>query len=346
MNFDGITTKLICNELQNLCGARIDKILQPNKNEIIIGLYKDGLNYAINISIDASNYRLCLTKHNKSNPIVALNFCMLLRKHLIGLKLKNIYNTGLERVIMIDIEGFDEFQDVVSKKLIVELMGKHGNIILVDENNLIIDSLRHIKSKDTENRNILPHTKYIFPITNKINFLNICNFEDFKNNLPVDITYENISSSIANTYNGISKIFIENIINTLNITTLNDINLEKIYEYINKIINYSNIDNLSFKLVEYKTKNKTKEDYVLITVNSNLPRFHLNFFIDDFYYKKESNDNFLSYRNTVLKLILETLKKYNTRLLNINSKLKECDNMDVYKLYGELITANLYKIKN
>ena len=346
MAFDGITTKVITDELQFLSGSRIDKIFQPNKNEIIIGLYLDGKNYALNISIDAINYRISLTTHSKPNPQVAPNFCMLLRKHLLGLKLKNIITSNLERLVMLDIEGFDEFQDIVSKKLIIELMGKHGNIILIDENNLIIDSLRHIKSEDAENRNILPHTKYTFPKTNKTNFLDIHDFKNFKNNLPNDINLENLSLSISNTYNGISKIFVENIISNLNITKLDDENLNKIYEYINEIVNNSSIDNLSFELVKYQVRNKIKEDYFLITEKSNLPLFHLNFFIDDFYYKKESLDNFESYRNTVLKLILETLKKYNTRLLNINSKLKECDNMDIYKLYGELITANLYRIEN
>lgn len=346
MAFDGITTKVISDELQLLSGSRIDKIFQPNKNEIIIGLYLDGKNYALDISIDAINYRINLTTHSKPNPQTAPNFCMLLRKHLLGLKLKSVITSNLERLIVLEIEGFDEFQDVVSKKLIIELMGKHGNIILVDENNLIIDSLRHIKNDNNENRSLLPHIKYTFPTTDKNNFLDIHNFEEFKNHLPNDITFENISLSISNTYNGISKIFIENIIDNLNITKLNDDNLKKIYEYMNTIINYSNTDNLSFKLVEYKAKNKIKNDYFLINKNSNLQAFHLNFFIDDFYYSKETTYNFESYRNTVLKLILETLKKYNTRLLNINSKLKECDNMDIYKLYGELITANLYKIES
>lgn len=346
MAFDGITTKVISDELQLLSGSRIDKIFQPNKNEIIIGLYLDGKNYALDISIDAINYRINLTTHSKPNPQTAPNFCMLLRKHLLGLKLRSVITSNLERLIVLEIEGFDEFQDVVSKKLIIELMGKHGNIILVDENNLIIDSLRHIKNDNNENRSLLPHIKYTFPTTDKNNFLDIHNFEEFKNHLPNDITFENISLSISNTYNGISKIFIENIIDNLNITKLNDDNLKKIYEYMNTIINYSNTDNLSFKLVEYKAKNKIKNDYFLINKNSNLQAFHLNFFIDDFYYSKETTYNFESYRNTVLKLILETLKKYNTRLLNINSKLKECDNMDIYKLYGELITANLYKIES
>lgn len=318
MSFDGITTKLISEELQNLCGARIDKVFQPNKNEIIIGLYLNGNNYALNISIDASNYRLCLTTHAKSNPMVAPNFCMLLRKHLIGLKLKSVINTNLERLVIFEIEGFDEFEDIVSKKLIIELMGKHGNIILLDEANVIIDSLRHIKTDDEIHRNILPHTKYVFPTTDKINFLEMNSFELFKQNLPVGYDLNNISEIISNTFNGISKAIVEKIVAEKNIVNIDATALKIIYEEL-------------VKACEPKPSNEP---------------FALNFYIDDLYYNKENNENFKNFRNTTLKLILEILKKYNTRLVNMDRKLKECENMEKYKLYGELITANLYKIEN
>ena len=344
MAFDGITTKKIADELQVLSGARIDKVFQPNKNEIILGLYINGVNYALEMCIDSGNYRINLTTHSKSNPQVAPNFCMLLRKHLIGLKLKNIITFGLERLVILDIEGFDEFEDVVSKKLIIELMGKHSNIILVNESNIIIDSMRHIKSDDEVNRSILPHIKYQFPTTSKIDFLSLNNFTDFKNNLQ-DYNISNLSSVICDTYNGISKSFIDNLIISI-ADESKDIDkvLEKIYNYISKALETT--EKTHFDVVEKEINKKIKKDYFLqLGSNSSTP-FSLNFFIDDFYYSKETNDSFKAYRDTTLKLILGILKKYNTRLINIDSKLKECENMDIYKLYGELITANLYKIEN
>ncbi|MBO6233605.1 MAG: NFACT family protein [Clostridia bacterium] len=344
MAFDGITTKKIADELQVLSGARIDKVFQPNKNEIILGLYINGVNYALEMCIDSGNYRINLTTHSKSNPQVAPNFCMLLRKHLIGLKLKNIITFGLERLVILDIEGFDEFEDVVSKKLIIELMGKHSNIILVNESNIIIDSMRHIKSDDEVNRSILPHIKYQFPTTSKIDFLSLNNFTDFKKNLQ-DYNISNLSSLICDTYNGISKSFIDNLIISI-ADESKDIDkvLEKIYNYISKALETT--ENTHFDVVEKEINKKIKKDYFLqLGSNSSTP-FSLNFFIDDFYYSKETNDSFKAYRDTTLKLILGILKKYNTRLINIDSKLKECENMDIYKLYGELITANLYKIEN
>ena len=344
MAFDGITTKVIADELQSLAGARIDKVFQPNKNEIILGLYINGANYALEICIDSGNYRINLTTHSKANPQVAPNFCMLLRKHLIGLKLKTVITLGLERLVILDIEGFDEFEDVVSKKLIIELMGKHSNIVLVDEANVIIDSLRHIKTDDEINRNILPHIKYQFPTTSKTNFLDLKNFEDFKSNLQKP-SLSNFVDAICDTYNGISKSFLDNLINHTSIDTTNiDNALLSIYNYISKILD--NSENTHFEIVEKETNKKVKNDYFLCIKNPTPSPFHLNFFIDDFYYNKETNDNFKTYRDTTLKLILNILKKYNTRLVNIDLKLKECENMETYRLYGELLTANLYRIEN
>ena len=97
MAFDGIVTKAIASELQQLSGARIDKIFQPNKNNIILGFYFNKTNYALNICTNPSNYRIHLTTHPKKNPQVAPNFCMVLRKHLIGLHIKNIITDSLEK---------------------------------------------------------------------------------------------------------------------------------------------------------------------------------------------------------------------------------------------------------
>ena len=338
MAFDGIVTKAITNEISELCGSRIDKIFQPNKNEIILGLYLNKQNYALDICIDSQNCRINLTTHSKPNPQVAPNFCMLLRKNLIGLKLKNIITFDLERLIILEFEGFDELDDIVSKKLVIELMGKHSNIILLDDINIIIDSLRHIKEIDEDYRDILPHIKYTFPTSNKLNFLETKNFEEFLNHLD-KTDLDNLPSEICEKFNGISKSFVSSIINKLNIT-----NLEDIYNYIKQIIENINTNKLSFKQI--KNQDDIVKDYFLVCTEQSTTPFSLNFFIDDFYFNKETSETFKNYRNTLLRVILDTLKKYNKRLVNINEKLHECDDMEKYKIYGELITANLYRIPN
>ena len=99
MAFDGIVTKAIASELQQLSGARIDKIFQPNSNNIILGFYLNGKNYALNISTNSSNYRIHLTTHPKPNPKIAPNFCMVLRKHLIGLHIKNVITPSIRPTV-------------------------------------------------------------------------------------------------------------------------------------------------------------------------------------------------------------------------------------------------------
>lgn len=114
--------------------------------------------------------------------------------------------------------------------------------------------------------------------------------------------------------------------------------MQELYRYLKTIIDGT--DSLHLKFETYD------KDYLLLPFEENTNPFALNFFIDDFYYQKETSEDFKTYRNSVLKLILSTLKKYNKRLYHINEKLKSCENMDTYQLYGELITANLYRIKN
>lgn len=343
MAFDGIVTKAIVTELSELTGARIDKVFEPNKNEIILGLYSEKKNYALDICIESQNCRINLTTNAKQNPQIAPNFCMLLRKNLIGLKLKNLITFDLERLIVLEFEGFDDVDDIISKKLIVELMGKHSNIILLDDNNIIIDSMRHIRELDENFRDILPHTKYSFPTSNKKSFLELRDFEEFSNCIN-GTNIEDLPLQISNTFNGISKNFISAIIRHLEITKINTTNLQKIYNYITATINNIETDNLSFENI--KNKDGIIKDYFLIPEKTSDEPFKLNFFVDDFYHNKETSETFKNYRNSLLKLILDTLKKYKKRLYNIDEKLKECEDMDTYRIYGELITANLYRIPN
>lgn len=193
MAFDGIVTKAIASELQQLAGARIDKIFQPTANNIILGFYLNGTNYALNISTDSANYRINLTAHLKPNPKIAPNFCMVLRKHLIGLHIKNIITSNLERIVTIEFEGLDDIDDLISKKLIVELMGKHCNIILLNDENIIIDSLRHINNENSTHI-VIPHIKYTYPEISKQNFLECTSFTDFSNEVS-DV------ASISNVFN-------------------------------------------------------------------------------------------------------------------------------------------------
>lgn len=345
MAFDGIVTKSVLSELNTtLINAKITKVYQPTKNEILLGIYVNGKNHAFMIAIDAINYRMHLTTSAKPNPFNAPNFCMLLRKHLLGMRIKSIGNQDLERVVIIELEGFNELNDLVTKKLIVELMGKHSNIILINENNRIIDSLRHIDMFSNATRNILPSYEYVFPVSDKHSFLMLSSFEEFYRIIKKDLESNNIDFVLPNTFNGISKIFIHSLLEKLNLknNTLIEEELVKLYDSIKEIVQAINVSSLS--CIPYLDKEKNKFDYVP-TIQEKESPLDINFFLDDFYFQKETDEEFKNYRNSILKLILNELNKYTKRLLTMNQKLEDCKKMDVYRLYGELITSNLYQIK-
>lgn len=326
MAFDGIVTKTIVTELQELVGSKIDKVHEPDKNTIVLGLYSQGKNYALNICIDAHNCRLNLTTHNKLNPLVAPNFCMLLRKHLIGGKISGISMQGLERIVNIEIETINEFNEIENKTLILELMGKHSNIILKNQNDIIIDAMRHIASNNSY-REILPSRIYTLPQSNKYEFTKLSGPEEFGEKLEIDSTENDYAKKLSNTFTGISLSFAK--------SAVEQRELPEIYNYINEIINS---EKLKFEL--------EGSDYVLKLSDQEKEMFELNFFIDDFYFERETTEAFTNARNTMLRMILEVLKKYENRLASIDAKLQECDGMDKYRLYGELITANLYQLTN
>ena len=342
MAFDGIITKTISYESQKvLLDGKINKIFEPNKNEILLGIYSGGKNYALNICIDSNLYRLHLTTNLKANPLTAPNFCMLLRKHLMGYKIKEFYSApDLERIITIKLEGYNELNDLTTKYLIIELMGKHSNIILLNDKFFIIDSLRHLDITSHSYRDIMPAHEYIYPTNTKTNFYEITSSENLYNLITEANT--SLSKFFTNKFTGFSNPFIKNILKKLNIDNQNfsKEDIDVLFNYLCNILN--NLDTNSISIISY-TNEKGKSDYVIDYVQKS-EDLEINFFIDDFYYNKENLDNFSSYRNNLLKLISQVLKKYSYRLENINSKLKECANKDLYKLYGELITANLYRL--
>ena len=319
----GITLKSVVKELDFLLDSKVDSIHEPDKNTIVLGLY-NGNNYALNINVSTDNYCVYLTTHKKINPLNAPNFCMLLRKHLLSSRIKKIYVKELERICYIDFLCTDNS----IKTLIVELMGRYSNIILVDENFVIIDALKRFNNIDSE-RIIFPSNRYITPKNLKQDFLStsiedFCNIKECENN--------SLDSFISNKYLGISKTFINCIQQTMHITnTLSEKSLKVIYSYINKILQDSNQI-----CVEYKN------GYSIIQgeKDSNL---QINDYLDIYYYKKEKLQNFENYKNNLLRVLELHLDKLSKRIRNINKKLDDCRDIDKYKLYGELITSNIYK---
>ena len=174
MAFDGITVSALTKELsERLIGSRIYKIQQPESDELIITFKTKSGQYKLLVSVDPTLPLVYITNDNKPSPMNAPNFCMLLRKHILNGRIVSITQPSLERIIRMEIEHMDEMGDMRHKVLIAELMGKYSNIIFVDENDIIIDSIKHVNSFVSSVREVLPQREYFIPNTvNKLDPFN------------------------------------------------------------------------------------------------------------------------------------------------------------------------------
>ncbi len=165
MAYDGLVMRGVtqeCNRL--LAGGRVDKVTQPNKNEILLHIRSQGKNYKLLLSALAQEARVHLTSTAAPNPDHPPVFCMVLRKHLEGGRVLSFEQQGLDRILHINIQSLDEFGDLKEKRLIAEIMGKHSNLILVDpEKERIIDSLRRVTAAVSRYRQVLPGEQYLPP---------------------------------------------------------------------------------------------------------------------------------------------------------------------------------------
>ena len=166
MALDGIVISNLVYELNNvLTNAHISKIAQPENDELLFTCKGPNVNSKLAISANASLPFVYLTQENKPSPLQAPTFCMVLRKHIANGKILRVYQPGLERIIHFEVEHLNELGDLCKKTLIVELMGKHSNIIFCNEDGTIIDSIKRISSATSSVREVLPGREYFIPTT-------------------------------------------------------------------------------------------------------------------------------------------------------------------------------------
>lgn len=341
MAFDGFVIKGLINELnKNILNSRVEKIYQPDQDEILIKLYGTNRKQNLKIVTSSDNYRIHLTNSTKNNPFVAPNFCMVLRKYLTSGRIRNIFTNGLERTIFITFDTISEEKELKKYTLAIELMGKYSNVILINSENVIINSLKHFKKDETSERNILPGYKYEEVISSKYDLTKNSNENDFIsfiNDIYGNDSNLSLLDIFSNEIVGVSKNLINSSIEELKLeNTLSKVSAKTLYSYLYNL--YINIEKLI--CVNYK------QNYTVSLCKNKKEALQMNNFIDEFYSKKEENQNFILYRNSLLKLILNKVKKLTNKLANVNKKMAECNNMDTFKLYGELIVNNMYKIDN
>lgn len=202
MAFDAAFLQFAAKELEDkLSGAFVDKIYQPSKDEIMLSFRGRG-KARLMISCSPGTARIHLTERAVENPKVPPNFCMVLRKHLLNARLKRVYTPAFERVIMLCFEGKNDFFEPVEKTLLLEIMGRTSNIILIDTENRIINSIKHVDLSMTRHRQILPGLKYeLPPRQGKVDIIDATGDEPWDGAVEKELW-----SAIIDTYSGISPI--------------------------------------------------------------------------------------------------------------------------------------------
>ena len=164
MSLDGVLLNGLAGELQTVLeNGRIDRIYQPETDEIHILIRNNGQNYRLLLSASSSHPRIHLTRQDKTNPLSPPMFCMVLRKHLIGGRLLSISQPGFDRILILHFESLDEMGDWTRKKLIIEIMGRHSNIIFTNQDGKILDSVKHVSKNISRVREVLPGKYYTDP---------------------------------------------------------------------------------------------------------------------------------------------------------------------------------------
>ena len=210
MAFDGITVAALVQELRdNLTGGRIAKIAQPEPDELLLTIKTPAGQRKLYISASASLPLIYLTDENKLSPMTAPNFCMLLRKHIGNGRITSISQPRLERIISLHIEHLNELGDLCEKKLIIEIMGKHSNIIFCDDKDMILDSIKHVSAQMSSVREVLPGRTYFIPDTMEKSDPLSVNEKEFLDTLkekPVSL-----GKAIYTSFTGISPVIAEDI---------------------------------------------------------------------------------------------------------------------------------------
>ena len=344
MALDGIYLYSLINELKDFAiNSKIDKVNQPEKDEIILTLRGKGTKKLLISS--SSNYpRLHFTTINKINPLKAPVFCMVLRKYLIGGKIIDITQYSTDRIISIDIENKDELGFNSKYSLIVEIMAGHSNITLVRKrDNKIMESIKHIHSNKNSYRVLYPGATFIMPPTsNKLNPFSFTK-EELKNLLKENINFnESIFSKIIT---GVGK----NLSNDLFI------------EYKNKF-NDLTIDNLSLFITDY-FKNILKDNKnILFFKDGKVVDFYFKDLIslnncekkyfeshsdtlDNFYATKDKQDRLHSKGLDIQRLINTNIERCLKKIKILEKTLKECEAKEDYRIKGELLTSYIYGFK-
>ncbi len=354
MAFDGIVISNLSYELHsNLVGGRISKISMPEENELIFTIKNNAKTYRLFMSASASLPLIYLTDINKPAPKVAPAFLMLLRKYIGSAKITNIFQMGLERILCFELEHLNELGDLSRKKMYVEIMGKHSNIIFTDENNKIIDSIKRISANMSSLREVLPGREYFLPKElQKKELLNI-ELKEFTEILKSK-EYP-LSKSIYMNFAGISPLIAEEIIIRASLSSqspcvsLSELEYTHLFHTIENLLEDINTHNFnpniiykgeealefsSIRLFSYKNESYNEVAYTSVSK-----------MLYDYYYAREvfllNRQKSFDLRKIVNTALERASKKYDLQ----EKQLQDADKKDIYRVYGDLLNTYGYSLK-
>lgn len=351
MAFDGITVAALVQELRdNLTGGRIAKIAQPEPDELLLTIKTPAGQRKLYISASASLPLIYLTDENKLSPMTAPNFCMLLRKHIGNGRITSISQPKLERIISLHIEHLNELGDLCEKKLIIEIMGKHSNIIFCDDKDMILDSIKHVSAQMSSVREVLPGRTYFIPDTMEKSdplSVNEKKFLDTLKEKPVPL-----GKAIYTSFTGISPVIAEDICflagldSQLPASELDEdtfLHLFRQFSYymddirgchFHPCIYYDGTSPKDFGAVALSHfSNYTKQEFTSISEVLNT------------YYATKNTLTRIRQKSADLRHVVQTALERNRKKYDLQKKqLRDTENREKYKVYGELIHTYGYNL--
>lgn len=351
MAFDGITVAALVQELRdNLTGGRIAKIAQPEPDELLLTIKTPAGQRKLYISASASLPLIYLTDENKLSPMTAPNFCMLLRKHIGNGRITSISQPKLERIISLHIEHLNELGDLCEKKLIIEIMGKHSNIIFCDDKDMILDSIKHVSAQMSSVREVLPGRIYFIPDTMEKSdplSVNEKKFLDTLKEKPVPL-----GKAIYTSFTGISPVIAEDICflagldSQLPASELDEdtfLHLFRQFSYymddirgchFHPCIYYDGTSPKDFGAVALSHfSNYTKQEFTSISEVLNT------------YYATKNTLTRIRQKSADLRHVVQTALERNRKKYDLQKKqLRDTENREKYKVYGELIHTYGYNL--
>ena len=352
MAFDGITIANIVTELnQTITGGKINKIAQPENDELIITIKNQRKQYRLFLSASASLPLIYLTETNKPSPLTAPNFCMLLRKHIGSGKIIAIEQPGMERIIRFTIEHLNELGDLCTKYLIVEIMGKHSNIIFCNEKDQIIDSIKHVSAHMSSVREVLPGRPYFIPETqSKLNPF-VLTEEIFQEKIfprPV-----NVAKAIYTSITGISPLMAEEVCYRAGIDGgiptdgLEDVERVHLAHTFLRMVDDIRDGHFEPNII-YKGKEPVEfacfplsqyQDYRAVSYPSIFP-------VLETYYAEKNIVTKMRQKTVDLRKIVQNALERNVKKYQLQQKqLKDTEKQEKYRVWGELLNTYGYEVE-